>query len=198
MLVREDKTRTAAVHDGNVLGHDGEAERKKVGWRIGEPLVALMLLALVSVTALAGVAAEPRVGPSRASVLPSPQMVQWYPAYKNRGPGMCAQASQNGCADFLEWSEFKAEVEQKLLPQAKNFPPGSTVTLDPAGQNVIVVAPDGGAVGVVLMQDVAEDRRTLEDGFLYLSDDTQEHVWYKFQRYSDGSYLQAPLALALH
>ena len=159
-----------------------------------EVRISLILLFVVTVMAVGGLAAQPRFGPSKASLLPTPQSVHWYAAYKNDGPGMCAQEAKNSCPDFLGWPDFKAEMEQKVLPQARDIPRGSSLLVSEDGETVSIVAPDGNTVGVILMQDQDRSSRVPGEGFLYISDPAQRQIWYKFQRFSDKSYIQTPLA----
>lgn len=197
MLVRKNHVQAVAVLEGQVSGRESAGTRTKLNWRSRETHVSLVLLFLVSVMALAGVAFEPRIGAAKGALLPAPEMVRWYPAYKTRGPGMCAQESKNGCADFLAWPDFKAEIEQKLLPLAEDIPNGSTLTVTPDGQTVSIVAPDGSEFGILVMLDAPLERHTPKDGFIYISDRKQRHIFYKFQRLSDGSYLRLPMPYSL-
>ncbi len=197
MLVRKNHVQAVAVLEGQVSGRESAGTRTKLNWRSRETHVSLVLLFLVSVMALAGVAFEPRIGAAKGALLPAPEMVRWYPAYKTRGPGLCAQESRVGCAEFVAWPEFKAEIEQKMLPQAKGIPLGSTLAVADDGQVVSIVAPDGREVGILVMLDGPVALHTPRDGFLYISDRKQKHIFYKFQRFSDGSYVQAPLPIAL-
>ncbi len=132
----------------------------------------------------------------------SPQQVQWIPSDDKQGSaGLCINWVPTmgslcaNSADFVPWTQFKSELEQKVLPQT-DVPQGSTLKLLPGNDGqpnwfIQILTPDAQPAGYVAIGenpsiDVYDGLiRVVVEGLPATTKSTAT-----FQRYSDGSYLK--------
>jgi len=146
------------------------------------------------------VTAQPSPDPTST---PSAQKVQWIPDNDGRGiAGLCINnwvMSPNGpvcpeSVDFVSWSQLKDELQEKVLPQVRNVPEGSTLALkDSQGQQnwiIQVIEPSGNEVANIWIGNDPSNNWSY-DGLIHVGYPYAPLVvWATFQRYSDGSYLK--------
>ncbi len=119
-----------------------------------------------------------------------PQRVRWSPV--DGGPPGISIISDPG--HFVSWSRLKKEIEERLLPQIRNVPVSSTVSLCTfrGRKNWIVriTDPSGNEVGDVWFGPDPQNK-WVYDGLVRVGGGGargRPEVWQVFQRYSDGTY----------
>jgi hypothetical protein len=126
--------------------------------------------------------------PTQQPPIAEPQEVDWVPYDDTLGTGMRVV----GGAEFIPWEELEQEIEQNVLTQVTNVPPGSTLALTDLGerQNWImqVIDPSGGVVGHVWIGNDPLNGWDFDGLIRVGSPSAPVEVWATFRRYSDGSY----------
>lgn len=117
-----------------------------------------------------------------------PQEVDWVPYDEITGTGLRILGSD----EFIPWQDLKEDLEQNVLTQVRNIPPGSTLELADLGEQqnwiIQVIGPSGEVVAHVWIGNDPLDGWDFDGLIRVGSHMPPNEVWATFQRYSDGSY----------
>jgi transcriptional regulator with XRE-family HTH domain len=119
-----------------------------------------------------------------------PQRVRWAPV--DGGPPGISIVGDPG--HFVSWPRLKKEIEERLLPQIRNIPVGSTVSLQSfRGRTnwvVRITDPNANEVGDVWFGPDPKNKWSYDGLVRVGGTDSRGRlvVWQVFQRYSDGIY----------
>jgi len=119
-----------------------------------------------------------------------PQRVRWSPV--DGGPPGISIVSDPG--HFVSWARLKKEIEERLLPQIRNVPVSSTVSLHgfrgKTNWVVRITDPSANEVGDVWFGPDPQNKWRYDGLVRVGGTDSRGRlvVWQVFQRYSDGIY----------